>query len=76
MFLPKNFKKITVAFSLLLIVNALCAGGKFEMTAQARLAYDKTLALKFDEANVILAQVKKMTLKTSLRTTSKAISSV
>ena len=42
-----------------LIINALQAATKFDFTPLARQAYEKTLALKFDEANALLVQLKK-----------------
>ena len=52
-------KKVFLIIYISLIINTLHAAGKFEFTPLARQAYEKTLALKFDEANVLLAQLRK-----------------
>jgi tetratricopeptide (TPR) repeat protein len=58
----KNINKIAY-FSIfmlnLLIIQVLNAQSRFEFSPLARAAYDKTLALKFDEANGILAELKR-----------------
>ena len=53
----KNIK-IFFVIGILLIVNDLWAIGKFEFTPLARKAYDKTLALKFDEAYDLVSQMR------------------
>ena len=53
----KNIK-ILFIIGILLIVNDLWAIGKFEFTPLARKAYDKTLALKFDEAYDLISQMR------------------
>ncbi len=54
----KNIK-LFLTLSILLIVSDLLAVGRFEFTPLARKAYDKTLALKFDEAYSLIADLRK-----------------
>jgi Tetratricopeptide repeat len=43
----------------LLLSNALHGQSRFDFSPLARSAYDKTLALKFDEANAIIAELRR-----------------
>jgi tetratricopeptide (TPR) repeat protein len=43
----------------LMTINALKAQSRFDFSPLARSAYDKTLALKFDEANGIIAELRR-----------------
>ena len=52
-------KKITFTIFILLIFNTLQAAGKFEFTPLARQAYNKTMALKLDEADNLIQQLHK-----------------
>ena len=54
----KNIKLIITIFNLL-IINILYAGGRFEFTVLARNAYDKVLSMRFEEANFLLAELRK-----------------
>jgi hypothetical protein len=57
-------KNIKIAFVVLisglnlLVHNALNAQSRFDFSPLARAAYDKTLALRFDEANVMIAELR------------------
>ncbi len=55
----KNIKISIILIFFSLIINDLRAAGKFEFTPLARKAYDKTLALKFDEAVDLIGQLRK-----------------
>jgi tetratricopeptide (TPR) repeat protein len=54
----KLFSLIFIIFNLLSI-NILTAQSRFEFSPLARAAYDKTLAMRFDEATVILAELRR-----------------
>jgi tetratricopeptide (TPR) repeat protein len=57
----KNIKIVFVVFILglnLLAHTVLNAQSRFDFSPLARAAYDKTLALRFDEANVIIAELR------------------
>ena len=55
----KNIKISILLIFFSLVFNDLPAAGKFEFTPLARKAYDKTLALKFDEAIDLIAQLRR-----------------
>jgi tetratricopeptide (TPR) repeat protein len=58
-------KSIKITFTILILVlnlnahNALNAQSRFDFSSLARAAYDKTLALRFDEANGIIAELRR-----------------
>ena len=54
----KNIK-IFFILGILLIVSDVCAMGKFVFTPLARKAYEKTLALKYNEAYDLIGQMRK-----------------
>lgn len=51
--------QLILTLSILWISNPLEAAGRFEFTSLARKAYEKTMALKFDEAYALLAEMRK-----------------
>lgn len=54
-----NNSKLFFTICISLIFNKLWATGTFEFSPLARQAYEKTLAMKFDEAEKLVAQLKK-----------------
>lgn len=55
----KNITQLLIVTSFLLSTNSLYAIGNFEFTPLARRAYEKTVALKFDEATDLIAQLRR-----------------
>jgi tetratricopeptide (TPR) repeat protein len=56
---PKTLVKLfSFLCAILFLNNTLLASGKFEFSTLARSAYDKTMALKLDEADYYLSQLK------------------
>ena len=51
-------KILSIALIALCPLSGLFSQGKFEFTPLARDAYEKTLALRFDEANLLIARLK------------------
>jgi Tetratricopeptide repeat len=52
-------RALTILLFLNLATHTLLAAGKFEFTPLARQAYNKTMALKFDEAESLISQLRK-----------------
>ena len=52
-------KTLTILLFLKLLTNPLLATGKFEFTPLARQAYNKTMALKLNEAESLISQLRK-----------------